>query len=149
MKQLIVLAGLSLLSFLASANDILVTNMGAKGDGRANCTVQLQRAIDKCAFTQRASAQQVQATEALYLSGIDKDHRVDWQFMCTDGSRSGQWMTIAVPSCWELEGFGHYNYGHDRPPHHEQGIYRTRFTLPQQWNDKRIFIVFEGVMTDA
>ena len=100
-------------------------------------------------FTQRASAQQVQATEALYLSGIDKDHRVDWQFMCTDGSRSGQWMTIAVPSCWELEGFGHYNYGHDRPPHHEQGIYRTRFTLPQQWNDKRIFIVFEGVMTDA
>jgi len=149
MKQLIVLAGLSVLSFLASANDILVTNMGAKGDGRTNCTAQLHRAIDKCAFTQRASAQQVQATEALYLSGIDKDHRVDWQFMCTDGSRSGQWMTIAVPSCWELEGFGHYNYGHDRPPHHEQGIYRTRFTLPQQWNDKRIFIVFEGVMTDA
>lgn len=87
--------------------------------------------------------------QTLYLSGTDKDHRVNWQFMCTDGARSGQWTTIAVPSCWEQEGFGYYNYGHDRPPHQEQGLYRTRFNVPQQWDGKRVFIVFEGVMTDA
>lgn len=90
-----------------------------------------------------------QQTETLYLSGTDKDHRAEWQFMCTDGAHSRQWTTIAVPSCWEQEGFGHYNYGHDRPPHTEQGIYRTSFTMPRQWDGKRVFIVFEGVMTDA
>ena len=98
---------------------------------------------------QKALGQDVRTTETLYLSGTDKDHQVAWQFFCTDGARSGEWSTIRVPSCWEQEGFGFYNYGHDRPSHHEQGIYRTRFTLPQQWIDKRIFIVFEGVMTDA
>lgn len=98
---------------------------------------------------QKAFGQDVRTTETLYLSGTDKDHQVAWQFFCTDGARSGEWRAIRVPSCWEQEGFGFYNYGHDRPSHHEQGIYRTRFTLPQQWNDKRIFIVFEGVMTDA
>ena len=97
----------------------------------------------------KAWGQDTRTTETIYLSGTDKDHKVDWQFYCTDGARSGQWTTIGVPSCWELEGFGHYNYGHDRPPHNEQGIYRTCFTLPQQWNAKRVFIVFEGVMTDA
>ena len=88
-------------------------------------------------------------TETMYLSGTDKDHRVPWQFFCTDGARSGQWTTIDVPSCWELEGFGHYNYGHDRPPYDEQGIYRTTFSLPSRWEHRRVFIVFEGVMTDA
>ena len=88
-------------------------------------------------------------TETIYLSGTDKDNRTVWQFLCTDGARSGQWTTIAVPSCWEQEGFGSYNYGHDRPPHDEKGIYRTSFTLPGRWGGKRVFIVFEGVMTDA
>jgi len=94
-------------------------------------------------------AQGLPTTETLFLSGTDKDHQTQWQFLCTDGARSGEWTTIAVPSCWELEGFGHYNYGHERPPHHEKGIYRTTFTLPPQWEGRRVFIVFEGVMTDA
>ena len=88
-------------------------------------------------------------TETIYLSGTDKDNRTVWQFLCTSGARSGQWTTITVPSCWELEGFGYYNYGHDRPPHDEKGFYRTSFTLPGRWGGKRVFIVFEGVMTDA
>ncbi len=88
-------------------------------------------------------------TQTLYLSGTGFDHRTEWQFFCTDGARSGEWTSIAVPSCWELEGFGHYNYGHDRPPHTEQGLYRTTFTLPEGWSGRRVFIVFEGVMTDA
>ena len=52
-----------------------------------------------------------QETKIQYLSGTDKDHTVEWEFHCSDGMRSGQWTTIAVPSCWELQGFGGYNYG--------------------------------------
>ena len=90
-----------------------------------------------------------QETRIQYLSGTDKDHTVAWQFFCSDGMKSGQWTTIAVPSCWELQGFGGYNYGWDRPPHHEQGHYKHTFQAPESWRGQRVFLTFEGVMTDA
>ncbi|MBR5385914.1 MAG: glycoside hydrolase family 2, partial [Bacteroidales bacterium] len=90
-----------------------------------------------------------QETRIQYLSGTDKDHTVQWQFFCSDGMKSGEWTTIAVPSCWELQGFGGYNYGWDRPPHHEQGHYKHAFQAPEAWKGQRIFLTFEGVMTDA
>ena len=37
------------------------------------------------------------STEKLYLSGRDKDHTVDWQFLCASGRKSGSWTTIPVP----------------------------------------------------
>ena len=68
-------------------------------------------------------------TKTCYLSGTDKDHTVDWQFYCSDGMNSGQWTTIAVPSCWELQGFGGYNYGIDGGNiHREQGHYKHSFS---------------------
>jgi hypothetical protein len=88
-------------------------------------------------------------TEVVYLSGRGKDDAVPWEFYCTKGRRSGRWTTIPVPSNWELQGFGMYNYGHDRPKADEQGLYRRTFDMPARWRNKRIFIVFEGVMTDA
>ncbi len=88
-------------------------------------------------------------TQVMYLSGRGKDDPVTWDFFCTGGRNSGEWTTIGVPSNWELQGFGGYNYGHDRPKHNEQGKYRRKFTVPDDWSGKRIFIVFEGVMTDA
>jgi hypothetical protein len=88
-------------------------------------------------------------TEVVYLSGRGKDDAVPWEFYCTKGRRSGRWTTIAVPSNWELQGFGSYNYGHDRPKADERGIYRRRFGVPRRWRNKRIFLVFEGVMTEA
>ena len=51
-------------------------------------------------------------TEIHYLSGKGKDDMVTWKFFCTDGRKSGEWSTIGVPSCWELQGFGSYEYGH-------------------------------------
>jgi hypothetical protein len=54
-----------------------------------------------------------QTTEIVYLSGTDAANTVDWEFFCTDGRNSGEWKTIPVPSNWELQGFGTYNYGHD------------------------------------
>ena len=90
-----------------------------------------------------------QETETLYLSGKGKDDPVRWEFYCTAGQNSGRWTTIGVPSNWEMQGFGAYNYGQDRNKASEQGKYRYRFELPERWEDKTIYIVFEGVMTDT
>jgi hypothetical protein len=90
-----------------------------------------------------------QMTEKLYLSGAGNDNPVNWDFYCTQGRNSGSWQTIPVPSQWELQGFGLYNYGHDQPKANEQGKYRYRFDLPRAWTNKVIYIVFEGVMTDT
>ena len=49
-------------------------------------------------------------TQTQYLSGTGANHTVPWDFFCTGGHNSGYWTKIAVPSCWELQGFGNYNY---------------------------------------
>ena len=96
---------------------------------------------------------QSQNTEIQYLSGTDKDNMVQWDFYCSDGRNSGTWTTIGVPSCWELQGFGQYNYGHDSRANKkifdEHGIYRHKFDVPTEWKSKEVNVVFEGVMTDA
>jgi len=92
-----------------------------------------------------------QTTEIKYLSGTGSDHTVNWQFYCTDGMNSGKWTTIPVPSCWELQGFGKYNYGLDKDNVRgkEQGLYKYEFVVPASWKNKMVNIVLEGVMTDA
>lgn len=99
-------------------------------------------------FLLSCSASFSQGTIIQYLSGTDKDHTVAWDFFCTGGRNSGKWSTIPVPSNWELQGFGEYNYGHDKVKSNEQGQYRRRFTAGN-WKGKRVFIVFEGSMTDT
>ena len=47
-----------------------------------------------------------QQTIVQYLSGTDKDHTVNWEFMCTGRRNSGNWTNIPVPSNWEMQGFG-------------------------------------------
>ena len=95
-----------------------------------------------------ASAQQ---TEIKYLSGTGSDNTVDWQFYCTAGMNAAKWTTIPVPSCWELQRFGKYDYGYARDSvrSKEQGLYKYEFSAPSAWNNKKVNIVFEGVMTDA
>ncbi|MCK5461877.1 MAG: hypothetical protein KAI95_02635, partial [Bacteroidales bacterium] len=92
-----------------------------------------------------------QSTEQVYLSGTGFDHTLEWDFYCSAGMNSGTWTKIDVPSCWEQQGFGEYNYGHvpfeDRLK--EEGHYRYSFTAPGEWKGKHIRIVFEGVMTDC
>jgi hypothetical protein len=88
-------------------------------------------------------------TEIQYLSGTGSDDTVDWEFMVTGGRQANEWTTIPVPSNWEQEGFGEYNYGHDMPKADEKGVYKTTFKVPENWRDKTLFIVFEGAMTDT
>jgi len=97
-------------------------------------------------------------TQIQYLSGTGKDDGVLWDFYCTSGMHSGVWTNIAVPSCWELQGFGVYNYGTQfrarnnedvtqRPGFaSEQGKYKTEFFASADWQGKIVRIVFEGVM---
>ncbi|MDR0547568.1 MAG: DUF4981 domain-containing protein [Dysgonamonadaceae bacterium] len=97
-----------------------------------------------------------QTTEIQYLSGKGYDDAVDWEFECTGGRNSGVKTTIKVPSCWELQGFGTYQYGMPfygkaNPPGiaDEKGKYLYRFKLPKAWEGKIIRLVFDGVMTDC
>ena len=90
-----------------------------------------------------------QNTEKIMLSGNDTSDGITWDFFCTSGRNSGKWTKIIVPSCWEQEGFGEYNYGYERNKASEKGLYRTSFNIPKEWKDKRIFIVFDGSMTDT
>jgi len=94
----------------------------------------------------------VSAQETLrqYLSGADAEHPVAWDFFCSAGRNSGVWTNIAVPSCWELQGFGQFRYGHEDKKYTPiQATYRHRFQVPEDWRGRRVFIVFDGVMTDA
>jgi len=92
-----------------------------------------------------------QQTEKLYLSGTGNDNTVNWEFFCTEGMNSGKWTSIPVPSNWELQGFGKYNYGFNKEENKgkEQGLYKYKFNVPTAWKNKEINIVFEGSMTDT
>lgn len=92
-----------------------------------------------------------QQTEKIYLSGTGSNDAKQWEFFCTGGMNANKWTTIAVPSCWELQGFGKYDYGFakDSGRGKEQGLYKYNFNVPVLWRNKTVKIVFEGVMTDA
>jgi hypothetical protein len=90
-----------------------------------------------------------QKTEIQYLSGTGSDHTVKWDFFCTAGMNSNKWSTIEVPSQWEQQGFGAYNYGQDKKYNDEKGLYKYQFSVPETWKNKKTYIVFEGSMTDT
>lgn len=67
------------------------------------------------------------------------------------------WKTIPVPSNIEIQGYGipiytniPYPWGQPNPPfvpadNNSVGSYRTRFTLPDGWQERQTFIRFDGV----
>ncbi|MBB6050937.1 glycoside hydrolase family 2 TIM barrel-domain containing protein [Armatimonas rosea] len=66
------------------------------------------------------------------------------------------WGTIAVPSCWELKGFGIPIYTNitypfvKNPPYiahnyNPVGSYRTEFTVPETWDGREVYLRFGGV----
>ena len=94
--------------------------------------------------------------QTVYLSGTDSQHPKNWDFFCSSGRKSGYWTTLSVPSNWEFQGFGNYDYGRDYRTYGEKfrfaretGYYRHRFQVPESWKNKKVFLVFEGVMTDT
>ncbi len=66
------------------------------------------------------------------------------------------WDTIAVPSNWEMKGFGIPVYTNIKymfpanPPHiphniNNNGSYKRDFVIPKEWHDKDIYLHFAGV----
>lgn len=101
-------------------------------------------------------AQQTAQTERQYLSGRGCDDMVEWDFFCTSGRNSEKWTKIGVPSCWELQGFGTYQYGisfYGKPfPEgvaDEKGMYKYEFEVPETFRGKQIDLIFEASMTDT
>lgn len=92
-----------------------------------------------------------QETQKVYLSGTGNDNTVQWDFYCTAGRNSGKWTKIAVPSNWELQGFGKYDYGFakDSVRGKESGLYKHEFNVPAAWKGLKVNIVFDGSMTDT
>lgn len=70
-------------------------------------------------------------------------------------SDTGEWDTITVPSCWQLQGYGKMHYTDVlylfpiNPPYvpskNPTGIYRRTFTLKEEWLKNRTIIKFHGV----
>lgn len=65
------------------------------------------------------------------------------------------WKTISVPGNWELNGYGtpmYINSGYafpKNPPFIDRedsptGVYRQYFNLPENWDERKVFIHFEG-----
>ena len=92
---------------------------------------------------------EAQKTEIQYLSGLDKDHLVQWDFLINNGMNKDKWSKIGVPSNWELQGFGSYLYGNVNKKINETGHYKYEFSVSKTWIKKKVFIVFEGSMTDT
>jgi hypothetical protein len=94
--------------------------------------------------------------QVIYLSGKGYKDTKTWEFYCTDGRNSGYWTTIEVPSCWEQQGFGNYEYGRSRYSYgpdytyaSEKGMYKLNFMIPAGWKGNVVNIVFDGSMTDT
>ena len=107
------------------------------------------------AVSATVQAQTAVETQRQYLSGHGCDDMVQWDFQCTDGRNSGKWTKIGVPSCWELQGFGTYQYGMrfygKATPEgiaDEKGLYKHEFTLPEAWAGRQIQLVFEAAFTE-
>lgn len=112
--------------------------------------VQLFMLVFCAAFGAHLSSQ-AQETAIQYLSGTGNDDTRNWEFYCTAGRNSGKWSTIAVPSNWELQGFGKYDYGFSKDSLRgkEEGLYRHRFRVAADWKGRKLNLVFEGAMTDT
>lgn len=83
----------------------------------------------------------------------------------SDDADASEWDNIEVPGCWEMFGYDkpmyiNVNYAfEDTPPYIKNkvsgvgnnpvGSYRRQFTLPQGWENQRVFLHFDGLYSAA
>ncbi|MEQ8472575.1 MAG: glycoside hydrolase family 2 TIM barrel-domain containing protein [Marinoscillum sp.] len=95
----------------------------------------------------------------------------DWKFMFLESPAKAteafyksdfndkKWNTIPVPSNWQMQGYDYpiyvnirYPFENAVPPnvpmdYNPTGLYRHTFDIPQDWDDKQVFIHFGAVKT--
>lgn len=69
--------------------------------------------------------------------------------------KTDDWSTMPVPGNWQMNGFGRPHYSSSYypfpidPPHvpndNPTGCYRRSFHLSEAWDERQVFLVFEGV----
>lgn len=103
-----------------------------------------------CLATLSVLAADAPRTETLMLSGTGPDDAVEWDFVIDGGRRAGEAARIRVPSNWQQQGFGRYQYGYDKGPRvADKATYRRQFTVPAGWQGRNVRVVFDAVMTDT
>ena len=71
------------------------------------------------------------------------------------GLKDKSWDNIAVPGCWQMQGYDYPHYTNvqmpwpntppDVPKANPTGIYRRNFTVPANWSQRRTVLHFDGV----
>jgi len=122
-------------------------------------------------LTEALKANRRASSFAINLNGLWKFNWVDWPQKRPENFYKpsydvSSWKEIKVPSSWQVEGYGTPVYSNftfifkkdfprvmSTPPtsyttYKERdpvGSYRRDFTVPENWNGRRIFITFDGV----
>jgi beta-galactosidase/evolved beta-galactosidase subunit alpha len=94
------------------------------------------------------------------LSGVWKFHYAPSpaeapQGFFEDSFNAGGWDDLAVPSCWQMHGYGRPHYTNVNfpfpvdpprvPSENPTGCYLRTFVVPEDWAGRRILLRFEGV----
>ncbi|MCB0752530.1 MAG: beta-galactosidase, partial [Ignavibacteriae bacterium] len=112
--------------------------------------------LDKALKTERFSSEFLKVLNDNWkFNWVEKpaDRPLDFYKESFDDTK---WKTIPVPSNWQLKGYGRPIYLNipypfeKNPPfiqhnYNPVGSYRYEFTVPNNWNEKEIFINFDGV----
>jgi beta-galactosidase len=119
----------------------------------------------RCIYADAESALSGEKARSRYYRSLNGEWRFHWVakpadrpvgFQAVDFDDS-KWDTIPVPSNMELAGYGipiytnsAYPWGKADPPNIPEdnnpvGSYRRRFTLPENWQGRKVFLRFEGV----
>ncbi|HEY3282240.1 MAG TPA: glycoside hydrolase family 2 TIM barrel-domain containing protein [Armatimonadota bacterium] len=114
-------------------------------------------------YPDAASAREADRQESPFFRLLNGD----WQFAYApdppsvptgferEGFDDSAWKPLPVPSCWQLHGYGAPDYTNVNypftvdppfvPSDNPLGLYRMSFDLPQEWDGRRVSLVFEGV----
>lgn len=162
MKKKIILSGLIvalLLPVLAQKNDVV-------NDWENPAVYQLNREPARAAFLPYADEASAIADDYIrspWFLSLDGNWKFQWSptpdqrpkdFYKTDFNVIN-WKEISVPSNWELKGYGIPIYTNitypfpKNPPYIDHsdnpvGSYRRYIEIPDDWNNRRVFIHFEG-----
>lgn len=103
-------------------------------------------------------------TDSPFLHSLNGIWKFNWSRCPADRPKDffqneynvANWGEIPVPANWEMEGHGVPIYVNDRypfkknPPHipvdyNPVGSYKRTFTLPENWDNKEVFLIFEAI----